>query len=88
MPLGVGASSKPFTVSDLRELAQDVCSGPESSSWTRFQGSEEAMDELDGRPEYCLDLSFEYSLLSLGYELSSDRRLRTGKKIGGVELGW
>jgi guanosine-diphosphatase len=46
------------------------------------------MDELADRPEYCLDLSFMYSLLSLGYELGDERELRTGKKIDGVELGW
>lgn len=46
------------------------------------------MAELEDRPEYCLDLSFMYSLLSLGYELGDDRELRTGKKINDVELGW
>ena len=46
------------------------------------------MAELEDRPEYCLDLTFMYSLLSLGYELAEDRTLRTGKKIDNVELGW
>jgi guanosine-diphosphatase len=46
------------------------------------------MAELEDRPEYCLDLSFQYSLLALGYELADDRTLRTGKKINDVELGW
>lgn len=56
--------------------------------WNRFKGNLEAMAELEDRPEYCLDLSFMYSLLSLGYELAPERELVTGKKINDIELGW
>lgn len=97
IPLGIDPS-QPFSIADLRTLTTDVCMGPEASSarlqsaeaqgWTRFEESDEAMAELKDRPEYCLDLSFMYSLLSLGYELAEERTLRTGKKIDGVELGW
>jgi guanosine-diphosphatase len=46
------------------------------------------MEELSDRPEYCLDLTFMYSLLSLGYELEEERQVWMGKKVGDVELGW
>lgn len=77
-------------------MTQDVCHGPgskpaskmKSDGWERFQGNREALDELDGRPEYCLDLTFMHSLLTLGYELDESREIRTGKQIDDVELGW
>lgn len=71
-PLGL---ESPFKMSDLRQLTTDVCAGPKGSAWSRFKSSKEAMDELDDRPEYCLDLSFLYSLLSFGYELAEDREI-------------
>lgn len=46
------------------------------------------MEELEGRPEYCLDLTFMHALLGLGYELSDERELMVEKKLRGVELGW
>lgn len=96
VPLGLGSDDEPFSMGDLRTLAYDVCLGPtpskrlanSSAGWQRFGKNREAMAELEDRPEYCLDLSFMYSLLSLGYELGDDRELRTGKKINDVELGW
>jgi Golgi nucleoside diphosphatase len=39
------------------------------------------MEELKGRPEYCLDLSFMYALLRLGYEFGEERGVRIGKKV-------
>lgn len=95
-PLGIGADSKPFSIATLKQLTSDVCQGDRQITtkgilqpgWARFKGSSEAMAELKGRPEYCLDLTFMYSLLNLGYELSEDRELRTGKQIDDVELGW
>jgi guanosine-diphosphatase len=101
VPLGLGKDGKPFTIADLRDLTNDVCAGPNPSGssttsttssaikgWSRFGGNLEAMEELKDRPEYCLDLSFMYSLLSLGYELAPERELVTGKKINDIELGW
>ncbi|KDE05475.1 hypothetical protein MVLG_04164 [Microbotryum lychnidis-dioicae p1A1 Lamole] len=84
-PLGLAS---PFAISDLRKLTSDVCSGRESPTWSRFKGNPEAKSELDGRPEYCLDLTFMYSLLSLGYELEDERQVWIGKKVGEIELGW
>jgi guanosine-diphosphatase len=80
-----GASK--LTVSDLREIAQDVCAGPDR--WADRWGSNKlAMAELEDRPEYCLDLTFMHGLLGLGYEIEESRNLLVDKKIDGVELGW
>ncbi|GAA6002550.1 guanosine diphosphatase [Rhodotorula paludigena] len=84
-PLGL---TSPFSISALRKLTTDVCSGRNDASWARFKKNKEAMDELSDRPEYCLDLTFMYSLLSLGYELDEERQVWMGKKVGDVELGW
>ena len=84
-PLGLPS---PFTISSLRTLASDVCAGPDSPSWARFEGNDVALKELAGRPESCLDLTFCWSLLSLGYELEGTREVWMGKQVGGVELGW
>lgn len=46
------------------------------------------MEELEDRPEYCLDLTFMNALLGLGYELGPKRKLMVEKKLNGVELGW
>lgn len=46
------------------------------------------MKELEGRPEWCLDLTFMHALLRLGYEFSGDREVELGKQIDGTELGW
>lgn len=59
---------------------------------TEKNGSEKAakeiLDELRGRPEYCLDLTFMHALLRLGYEFGGQRGVRVEKKVDGVELGW
>lgn len=84
-PLGLAS---PFSISDLRQLSADVCGGSSGKGWARFRKNSEALLELSDRPEYCLDLTFMYSLLSLGYELEDDREIWIGKKVGDVELGW
>ncbi|KAK2745264.1 Guanosine-diphosphatase [Myotisia sp. PD_48] len=82
-PLGMPTS---FTLRELQELTATVCAG--SSHWAVFEGNSEAKQELDGRPEYCLDLNFMLSLLHTGYEMPLQREVKTAKKIGGNELGW
>ena len=81
------SSHQSLKVGELAQLAKDVCAGP--STWsTRWGGNQAALDELEGRPEYCLDLTFMNALLGLGYELKEDRELLVAKKMEGVELGW
>ena len=75
-----------FTIAELRDLTQKVCEG--EKGWEGFQGVKGALEELKGRPEYCLDLSFMVGLLHTGYEMGLSREVRIAKKIGGNELGW
>ncbi|EER24860.1 Guanosine-diphosphatase [Coccidioides posadasii str. Silveira] len=82
-PLGMPDS---FTLRDLQHLTSTVCSG--EGSWGVFSGIADALEELKGRPEYCLDLNFMLSLLHHGYEMPLDREVKTAKKIDGNELGW
>ncbi|KAG0149220.1 hypothetical protein CROQUDRAFT_689289 [Cronartium quercuum f. sp. fusiforme G11] len=87
-PLGL---KSPFKLHDLRRLANSVCLGRQGKNWVvveEFGGGKEAIAELEDRPEYCLDLTFMYSLLSFGYEIDDNREIVISKKIDGVELGW
>ncbi|OJA10377.1 hypothetical protein AZE42_07797 [Rhizopogon vesiculosus] len=77
----------PMSISTIATLARQVCAG--KTSWTEYWGEyPEVMDELEGRPEWCLDLSFQHALLVLGYEFGDDREVQLGKRIEGTELGW
>lgn len=74
-------------INKIATLAEKVCLG--KPTWKKeFGSSEVVMDELEGRPETCLDLTFMYSLLRLGYEFGAERTVRLEKKIDGFELGW
>lgn len=82
-PLGMPAS---FTIRELWDTTAKVCEG--KSAWGVFDGISGAREELEGRPEYCLDLSFMMALLHTGYEMPVGRELKIAKKIKGNELGW
>lgn len=87
-PLGMPES---FTLRELHDLATKVCDG--EKSWGVFAGlpGEEAssvLEDLRGRPEWCLDLNFMNALLRTGYEMPVDREVRIAKSINGNELGW
>lgn len=82
-PLGMPES---FSLSELKELANRVCHGEEH--WDVFHSVEGALEELKGRPEWCLDLNFQLALLHTGYEMPIDREVKIAKKIKGNELGW
>jgi len=75
-----------FTLRELRDLTARVCEG--RTSWGSFEGIEGAIQELEERPEHCLDLSFMMALLHTGYEMPADREVKIAKKIKGNELGW
>jgi guanosine-diphosphatase len=76
-----------FTVSIIASTAKTVCGG--RSEWEKHWGHDkELMEELEGRPEWCLDLTFMHALLRMGYEFEDGREVMVGKKIGGTELGW
>lgn len=82
-PLGMPES---FTLKELRDITATVCDG--KKSWDVFAGVGGALEELRGRPEWCLDLNFMLALLHTGYEMPMDREVKIAKKIKGNELGW
>jgi len=78
---------KMISISLIADLAKDVCAG--RPAWEKRWGHDKAViEELEGRPVHCLDLTFQYTLLRLGYEFGEDRETRLGKQIDGTELGW
>jgi guanosine-diphosphatase len=82
-PLGMPDS---FTLHELQRLAEIVCGGQDN--WGIFEGIEGALEELEGRPESCLDLNFMLGLLHTGYEMPLSREVKIAKKIKNNELGW
>ncbi|KAJ7869005.1 nucleoside phosphatase family-domain-containing protein [Mycena leptocephala] len=75
------------TVDAIEDLARTVCMGRDQ--WLKKWGTQaKLMKELEGRPEWCLDLTFMHRLLRTGYEFDGDREVMYGKKIAGTELGW
>ncbi|THH32440.1 hypothetical protein EUX98_g1781 [Antrodiella citrinella] len=86
-PLLPEDSSAPIHISMIATLAQNVCQG--KPAWQEHWSHDLAViEELEGRPEYCLDLTFMHALLRLGYELSGSREVEIGKQVEGTELGW
>ncbi|KAI4953968.1 hypothetical protein J4E91_001677 [Alternaria rosae] len=75
-----------FTLRELQDLANKVCTG--EKGWDSFNAVPKAIEELKGRPEWCLDLNFQYELLRSGYGMPIDREVKIAKKIKGNELGW
>jgi len=75
-----------FSLRELKHLADKVCAGPRA--WDAFAAVPHALTELAQRPEWCLDLNFQYELLRSGYGMPADREVRIAKKIKGNELGW
>lgn len=75
-----------FSLKEMRDLAEQVCGGKEL--WGVFSGVKGALEELEGRPEFCLDLNFMLALVHTGYEMPIDREVKVAKKIKGNELGW
>ncbi|KAH7925558.1 hypothetical protein BV22DRAFT_1033828 [Leucogyrophana mollusca] len=87
LPLSLSSPQPPLTITAISDLATDVCLG--RTAWERrWGGNKELMDELEGRPEWCLDLTFMHALLVLGYEFGDAREVTLGKSIEGTELGW
>lgn len=63
-----------FSVGDIKSIGEKICKGDIKSI-------------TDEKVDYtCLDLSFIYGLLSVGYELPDSRTLTVKKKIQGKVL--
>jgi len=68
------SDTKTLSIGTLAEMAKDVCAGPKV--WKKRWGKDKAaMAELEGRPEYCLDLTFMHGLLGLGECFSHGHRV-------------
>jgi guanosine-diphosphatase len=80
-PLGMPTE---FSVRELGQLTERVCAGETKP----FQHVPNAIKTLQETPHYCLDLTYIYNLLKFGYDIPSDRLVRTAKKIRGAETGW
>ena len=80
-PLGM---PEEFSVAELGELALRVCSGQTQP----FEHVPNALATISKSPDYCLDLTYTYGLLRIGYDVRPERLVRTAKKIRGAETGW
>ncbi|CEP16758.1 hypothetical protein [Parasitella parasitica] len=80
-PLGMPLE---FSVRELGELTDRVCRG-ETRPFQHVPGAIQALQE---KPDYCLDLTYIHNLLKFGYDIPNDRLVRTAKKIRGAETGW
>ncbi|CAO3633784.1 unnamed protein product [Cunninghamella blakesleeana] len=80
-PLGLPSQ---FKLPELESLTEKVCSGEYLENVT----DPDLRFELLDRPEWCLDLTYIYRLLSYGYEIPNDKLIHVAKKIDGVETGW
>jgi guanosine-diphosphatase len=75
------AETSQFQVGSLKEAAASVC---KANPTVKPEGEK----ELRKNPDWCIDLTFMYSLLSVGYGIPDDRHLKTAKKMDGIEIGW
>lgn len=83
-PLGLPAS---FKLDELVDLTRMVCNGEDV--WRSvFSGIEGSIEQLKKDPKWCIDLSFQVSLLHTGYDIPLYRELKTAKTIADRELGW
>jgi guanosine-diphosphatase len=80
-PFEVGDS---FYVGQIKAAAQDVC----SNKITEKSLGSEGKKEIKKNREWCSDLGYMYSLLSVGYSLPDTRRVSIAKKVNGIEIGW
>jgi len=78
----------PLTVATIASTAHDVCLGKDKWLTMPWGKDPEVMQELEGRPEWCLDLTFMHGLLRMGYEFQDTRPVRIEKKVRDTELGW
>lgn len=71
-----------FEVGHIKNAAHLICSSTPPTL------NVEGMKELEKNGEWCTDLGYMYSLLSIGYELEDTRKISSLKKVDGIEIGW
>ncbi|KAI9339219.1 nucleoside phosphatase family-domain-containing protein [Zopfochytrium polystomum] len=77
-----------FTPDAVRALGEKVCEVDgelPASAPANFAALGKAVEK---DPALCLDVGYIYHLLATGYEIPGARKLRSAKKIRGVETGW
>ncbi|KAJ2615653.1 Guanosine-diphosphatase [Coemansia sp. RSA 1804] len=79
-PLGVRDE---FKLADVKALTDKVCKHDVS-----LFASKEQQHEIAAENHYCLDLSFQYALLSDGVGMPDSRVVRSASKIKDAETGW
>ncbi|EDO14780.1 hypothetical protein Kpol_370p8 [Vanderwaltozyma polyspora DSM 70294] len=79
--------SETFTLQELKDLSRNICQG--KTAWeAMYQNSPGVIEELNSDPYYCLDLSYQVTLLQTGYDIPLLRTLKTAQKISDKEIGW
>ena len=74
---------KEFKVGDLKQAVYQVCLPPSRQRDFKSDIQDRLKDSA-----WCMDLSFMYTLLNIGYSMPDDKVLKTAKKIDGIEMGW
>jgi guanosine-diphosphatase len=75
-PLGLVGTVRP---ADIKSKAEKICSSSLTPAEKKL---------VQDNPDFCLDLSYIYGLLTVGYNISDNRPLAVTKKINGFETGW
>ncbi|KAJ3308688.1 Guanosine-diphosphatase [Boothiomyces sp. JEL0838] len=70
-----------FELSQMKFQADNICSKNPKIP----QGG---VKEYEKNNDWCMDLGFMYSLLTVGYGLPDTHVVKTTKKINGIEIGW
>ncbi|KAJ2082606.1 Guanosine-diphosphatase [Coemansia sp. RSA 988] len=78
-PLGVRDE---FSLSEFKALMDKVC------SYNMGLFAKDQQDEIISENHYCLDLSYQYSLLVDGVGMNDSRTVRSTRKIKDAETGW
>lgn len=65
-----------FSVQDFGELAYHVC----EQNYEAFRNVPNVVHLIESTPSYCLDLTYMYTLLRVGYNIPPHWRLRTDRK--------
>ncbi|KAK9765539.1 Guanosine-diphosphatase [Basidiobolus ranarum] len=76
-----------FKLEKLREVTEHVC----QQDIEYLEGLSTGVDikqALKDNDHYCMDMTFIYSLLHDGYDLSDSRDVKVAKKIKDMETGW
>ncbi|EGF80905.1 hypothetical protein BATDEDRAFT_34942 [Batrachochytrium dendrobatidis JAM81] len=71
-----------FLVGDLKAAAELVCKGD------TLKLTDVGKQLFQENPHWCMDLGFMHQLLGTGYSLPDTRKMKTAKKIKGIETGW